>query len=304
MSVGPRFGAGFSSAKPVYHDGVEGRLSLSPEPSSIGVVARSPDAADAGTRASCRWSSCPEPHGGAQRRGSLFASQLGRGSHRSRDWKSGSGRALRARAGRRRGQRGRPVLQEPPLGAADGERRDRPRVLGFLLEVREASHDPQRSSSLPHAWRMALLGSRSSSSPWAMMARSKSQESSRSRAERALFLSCVNNRSSGAGRGRPHIPKRRIQARRIAFVPGVSSGRRSERDAERATLVGIELMDVAGHPIRHPPLGEDDRVEKRTIDGDTRGVHLLGHPRRAHDGDRTEGFGVEQRPAACSQQVV
>ena len=52
--------------------------------------------------------------------------------------KTGSRRALRACAGGRRGQRGRPVLQEPVLGTADGERRDRPGVLGVLLVVPEA----------------------------------------------------------------------------------------------------------------------------------------------------------------------
>ena len=48
-------------------------------------------------------------------------------------------RALRACAGSRRGRRGRPVLQEPVLGAADGERWDRPDVLGVLSEVPETS---------------------------------------------------------------------------------------------------------------------------------------------------------------------
>ena len=47
--------------------------------------------------------------------------------------------ALRARAGSRRGQRGRPVLQKPALGAANGERRCRPGVRGVLLAVPEAS---------------------------------------------------------------------------------------------------------------------------------------------------------------------
>ena len=44
-------------------------------------------------------------------------------------------RALRARAGSRRGRRGRPVLQEPVLGTADGERRNCSGVLGVLFEV-------------------------------------------------------------------------------------------------------------------------------------------------------------------------
>ena len=49
----------------------------------------------------------------------------------------------RARAGSRRGRRGRPVLQEPVLGAPDSERRNRSRVLGVLSEVPAAiSHSP------------------------------------------------------------------------------------------------------------------------------------------------------------------
>ena len=51
----------------------------------------------------------------------------------------GSRRALRARAGSRRGRRGRPVFQEPVLGAADSERRNCPGVRGVLSEVSEAS---------------------------------------------------------------------------------------------------------------------------------------------------------------------
>ena len=56
-----------------------------------------------------------------------------------KDGKTGSRCVLRARAGSRRGQRGRPVFKEPVLGAADGERRDRPGVRGVLLAVPEAS---------------------------------------------------------------------------------------------------------------------------------------------------------------------
>jgi hypothetical protein len=52
--------------------------------------------------------------------------------------KTGSHRALRARAGSRRGRRGRPVLQEQVLGAADGERRNCLGVRGVLSEVPEA----------------------------------------------------------------------------------------------------------------------------------------------------------------------
>ena len=52
-----------------------------------------------------------------------------------KDGRSGSRRALRARAGSCRGRRGPPVLQEPVLGAADSERRNRSRVLGVLSEV-------------------------------------------------------------------------------------------------------------------------------------------------------------------------
>src|SRR5215813_9370316 len=56
-----------------------------------------------------------------------------------KDGKTGSRRALRARAGSRRGRRGRLVLQEPVLGAADSERRNCPGVRGVLSEVPEAS---------------------------------------------------------------------------------------------------------------------------------------------------------------------
>src|SRR5262249_5550337 len=55
------------------------------------------------------------------------------------DGKTGSRRALRARAGSRRGRRGRPVLQEPVLGAADSERRNCPGVRGVLSAVPEGS---------------------------------------------------------------------------------------------------------------------------------------------------------------------
>src|SRR5262245_7285574 len=54
------------------------------------------------------------------------------------DGKTGSHRALRARAGSRRCRRGRPVLQEPVLGTADGERRNSPGVRSVLSEVPEA----------------------------------------------------------------------------------------------------------------------------------------------------------------------
>jgi len=54
------------------------------------------------------------------------------------DGRSGSRRALRARADSRRGRRGRPVLQQPVLGAADSERRNCSRVLGVLSDVPEA----------------------------------------------------------------------------------------------------------------------------------------------------------------------
>src|SRR5262249_30613749 len=56
-----------------------------------------------------------------------------------KDGKTGSRRALRARAGSRRGRRGRPVVQEPVLGAANRERRNCPGVRGVLSEVPEAS---------------------------------------------------------------------------------------------------------------------------------------------------------------------
>ena len=54
-----------------------------------------------------------------------------------KDGRSGSRCALRARTGSRRGRRGRPVLQEPVLGAADSEHRNCTRVLGVLSEVPE-----------------------------------------------------------------------------------------------------------------------------------------------------------------------
>ena len=61
------------------------------------------------------------------------------------DGKTSSRRNLRARDGGRRDRRGRPVLQEPALGAADGERRNCPGVRGVLSEVPEASmNEPQR----------------------------------------------------------------------------------------------------------------------------------------------------------------
>jgi hypothetical protein len=52
---------------------------------------------------------------------------------------AGSRRALRARAGSRRGRRGRPVLQAPVLGAADSKRRNCAGIRGVLLEVLQAS---------------------------------------------------------------------------------------------------------------------------------------------------------------------
>jgi hypothetical protein len=55
------------------------------------------------------------------------------------DGKTGGHRVLRARAGSRRNRRGCSVLQESVLGAADGERRDSPGVLGVLSEVPEQS---------------------------------------------------------------------------------------------------------------------------------------------------------------------
>src|SRR5664279_5122037 len=52
--------------------------------------------------------------------------------------KAGIYRALRAHDGSHRGWRGRPVLPGPLLGAADGQRRDRPGVRGVLFQVPEA----------------------------------------------------------------------------------------------------------------------------------------------------------------------
>ena len=51
------------------------------------------------------------------------------------DGKTGSHRVLRARVDSRRCRRGRPVLQEPVLGTADGKR---PGIRGVLSEVPEA----------------------------------------------------------------------------------------------------------------------------------------------------------------------
>lgn len=51
------------------------------------------------------------------------------------DANKGSPRALRARAGSRRGRRGRPVLRAPVLGAADRKRRNCPGVRCVLFEV-------------------------------------------------------------------------------------------------------------------------------------------------------------------------
>ena len=56
-----------------------------------------------------------------------------------KDGKTGSRCALRARDGSRCGRRGRPVLQEPVLGAADSKRRNCHGVRGILSEVPEAS---------------------------------------------------------------------------------------------------------------------------------------------------------------------
>jgi hypothetical protein len=55
------------------------------------------------------------------------------------DGKTGSRRVLRALARSRRGRRGRPVFQEPVLGAANSKRRNCPGVRGVLFEVLEAS---------------------------------------------------------------------------------------------------------------------------------------------------------------------
>ena len=74
-----------------------------------------------------------------------------RGPHvvERKDGKAGSRRALRARAGTGGGRRGRPVLQQPVLGAADGERRNRPSVRGVRLEVPEASMSAAAASASP-----------------------------------------------------------------------------------------------------------------------------------------------------------
>ena len=55
-----------------------------------------------------------------------------------KDGKTGSRRPLCARADSGRGRRGRPVLEEPVLGAADSKRRNCSRVLGVLSDVPEA----------------------------------------------------------------------------------------------------------------------------------------------------------------------
>src|SRR5215472_10882222 len=69
-----------------------------------------------------------------------------------KDGKTGSRRALRARAGSRRGRRGRPVLQEPVLEAADSERRNCFGVRGVLSEV------PEASMSAAGVTRLAIAG--------------------------------------------------------------------------------------------------------------------------------------------------
>jgi hypothetical protein len=46
---------------------------------------------------------------------------------------------LHSAAGSRRGRCGFPILQEPVLGTADGEYRNRPGVRSVLLEISEAS---------------------------------------------------------------------------------------------------------------------------------------------------------------------
>src|SRR6516164_828471 len=62
-----------------------------------------------------------------------------------KDGTSDSRRALRARSGSRRGRLGRPVLEEPVLGAADSERRNCSSVLGVLSDLPEGI-----SLQLPH----------------------------------------------------------------------------------------------------------------------------------------------------------
>ena len=56
-----------------------------------------------------------------------------------------TGRTSSRRDGGRRDRRGRPVLQEPVLGAADGERWICPGVRGVLSEVPEASMSSRRT---------------------------------------------------------------------------------------------------------------------------------------------------------------
>src|SRR5262245_42753996 len=78
------------------------------------------------------------------------------------DGKTGGRRALRARTGSRRGRRGRPVLQEPVLGAANRERRNCPGVRGVLSEVPEASMSapaPMRAFNTG-GWRPIIPASR------------------------------------------------------------------------------------------------------------------------------------------------
>ena len=88
-----------------------------------------------------------------------------------------------------------------------------------------------------------------------MTARLKSHASRRSSAKRAAFRSRVSQRSSG--RGRPHIPKRRIQARRVALVPGVSS-RKSFHEIHRDERTARAVKEVH---FSHDHVADDHFVD-------------------------------------------
>lgn len=68
----------------------------------------------------------------------------GTGCSKRKGGKKCSRRSLRARVGSCSGRRGRPVLQEPVLAAADGEHRNCPGFRGVLLEIPKTSMSASR----------------------------------------------------------------------------------------------------------------------------------------------------------------
>jgi hypothetical protein len=55
-----------------------------------------------------------------------------------------------------------------------------------------------------------------------------------------------------------------------------------ERDSERATFAGVELMHEAGHAGRHLPCRERARVDERAINDRARRLHVATDAGRAH----------------------